>query len=93
MLLLLLQVGVVASRYDRKDPASPLALLEADAPTLLKASARQLSDKSLKTRIGMFSVLHTLVGVLPGSIADHVGMLVPGKVSKGGAGRGMIGGV
>jgi hypothetical protein len=26
----------------------------------------------------MFRVLCTLVGVLPGSVADHVGMLVPG---------------
>jgi hypothetical protein len=72
------QVGVVSGRYGSGDPSSPLALLEADAPSLLKGSARQLSDKSLKTRIGMFAVLHTLVGVLPGSIADHVGMLVPG---------------
>jgi hypothetical protein len=72
------QVGVVSGRYGAGDSSSPLTLLEADAPSLLKASARQLSDKSLKTRIGMFAVLHTLVGVLPGSIADHVGMLVPG---------------
>mgnify|MGYP001811346917 CR=1 FL=1 len=28
--------------------------------------------------MGMFTVLRTLVGVLPGSVADHVGMLVPG---------------
>lgn len=78
-MLLLRQVGVVSARHDRKDPSSPLALLVADAPSLLKASARQLSDKSLKTRIGMFGVLHTLVGVLPSSVADHVGLLVPGE--------------
>lgn len=84
------QVDVVSSRYGPGDPSSPLTLLEADAPSLLKASARQLSDKSLKTRIGMFAVLHTLVGVLPGSIADHVGMLVPGGWVRvrGGGGRG-----
>ena len=82
------QVDVVSSRYGPGDPSSPLTLLEADAPSLLKASARQLSDKSLKTRIGMFAVLHTLVGVLPGSIADHVSGLgagVGGGVGGGGA--------
>jgi hypothetical protein len=79
LLLLLLQVGIVASRHDSKDPSSPLTLLVSDAPSLIKASSRQLSDKSLKTRMGMFQVLHTLVGVLPSSIADHVGMLVPGE--------------
>lgn len=82
-MLLLRQVGVVSARHDRKDPSSPLALLVADAPSLLKASARQLSDKSLKTRIGMFGVLHTLVGVLPSSVADHVGLLVPGEGGGG----------
>lgn len=76
------QVGVVSGRYDPKDSASPLQLLLADTPTLIKASARQLSDKSLKTRIGMFSVMHTLVSVLPGSVADHVGALVPGERKK-----------
>lgn len=78
---LLKQVGVVSSRYDQKDPASPLQLLSADVPPLIKAAARQLNDKSLKTRIGMFTVLHTLVGVLPSSVADHVGALVPGILS------------
>jgi cullin-associated NEDD8-dissociated protein 1 len=68
----------VASRYAPKDPSSPLALLQSDSPSLIKASARQLSDKSLKTRSGMFGVLHTLLGVLPSSIAEHVGVLVPG---------------
>jgi hypothetical protein len=68
----------VSGRYDANDPASPLQLLLGDVGPMLKAAARQLADKSPKTRMGMFTVLRTLVGVLPGSVADHVGMLVPG---------------
>uniref|UniRef100_A0A383V8K4 TATA-binding protein interacting (TIP20) domain-containing protein n=1 Tax=Tetradesmus obliquus TaxID=3088 RepID=A0A383V8K4_TETOB len=75
---LLRQVGIVSGRYDATDPASPLQLLLRDVGPMLKAAARQLADKSPKTRMGMFTVLRTLVGVLPGSVADHVGMLVPG---------------
>eukprot|EP00878_Enallax_costatus_P002222 GHUV01002394.1.p1 GENE.GHUV01002394.1~~GHUV01002394.1.p1 ORF type:complete len:958 (+),score=265.35 GHUV01002394.1:286-3159(+) len=75
---LLRQVGVVSHRYGANDPNNPLHLLQADVGTMLKAAAKQLSDKSPKTRMGMFTVLKTLVGVLPGSVADHVGMLVPG---------------
>jgi hypothetical protein len=29
--------------------------------------------------MGMFHVLRTLVGVLPGSVGEHLGMLVPGE--------------
>eukprot|EP00882_Tetradesmus_deserticola_P019644 GHRQ01021164.1.p6 GENE.GHRQ01021164.1~~GHRQ01021164.1.p6 ORF type:complete len:106 (-),score=44.55 GHRQ01021164.1:35-352(-) len=76
--LLALQVGIVSGRFDAADPASPLQLLLRDVGPMLKAAARQLADKSPKTRVGMFAVLRTLVGVLPGSVADHVGMLVPG---------------
>ncbi|KAF6251732.1 armadillo-type protein [Scenedesmus sp. NREL 46B-D3] len=75
---LLRQVGIVAGRYAANDPASPLQLLLGDVGPMLKAAARQLADKSPKTRVGMFTVLRTLVGVLPGSVADHVGMIVPG---------------
>jgi hypothetical protein len=76
--MFLMQVGIVSGRYDANDPASPLQLLLGDVGPMLKAAARQLADKSPKTRMGMFTVLRTLVGVLPGSVADHVGMLVPG---------------
>jgi hypothetical protein len=78
VLWIALQVGIVSGRYDANDPASPLQLLLGDVGPMLKAAARQLADKSPKTRMGMFTVLRTLVGVLPGSVADHVGMLVPG---------------
>lgn len=76
--MLALQVGIVAGRYAANDPASPLQLLLGDVGPMLKAAARQLADKLPKTRVGMFTVLRTLVGVLPGSVADHVGMIVPG---------------
>jgi len=73
------QIGVVAQQSDGSDPASPLQLLLKDVGPMLRAAARQLSDKSPKTRMGMFHVLRTLVGVLPGSVGEHLGMLVPGE--------------
>lgn len=72
----------MSNRYARDDPNNPLQLLQSDVGTVLKAASKQLSDKSPKTRMGMFTVLKTLVGVLPGSVADHVGMLVPGRGQK-----------
>lgn len=73
------QVGNVSSRFAKDDPNSPLELLRADVATVLKAAGRQLGEKSLKTKVGVFTVLRSLVAVLPDSIADHVKTLVPGK--------------
>ncbi|KAF8067210.1 CAND1 [Scenedesmus sp. PABB004] len=75
---LLRQVGAVAARFAPDDPASPRAALQRDVGAVLKAAARQLGDKSAKTRIGTFGVLRTLVGVLPAAVAEDVGLLVPG---------------
>eukprot|EP00879_Flechtneria_rotunda_P007662 GHRR01008035.1.p1 GENE.GHRR01008035.1~~GHRR01008035.1.p1 ORF type:complete len:648 (+),score=253.35 GHRR01008035.1:1250-3193(+) len=75
---MLRQVAIVSSHYAENAPANPLQLLRNDVGTVLRAAAKQLSDRSPKTRMGMFTVLRTLVGVLPASVAEHVGMLVPG---------------
>ncbi|XP_064480368.1 cullin-associated NEDD8-dissociated protein 1-like [Ornithodoros turicata] len=57
---------------------SPLALLRSQVGPLVKALHRQLRDKGLRARQGCFALLTELVVVLPGALADHVPMLVPG---------------
>ncbi len=57
---------------------SALALLAADVPAVVKAAAKQLGEKSVKTRVGVFGVLRELLGVLPDSLAQHVAALLPG---------------
>ncbi|KAK9816878.1 hypothetical protein WJX72_006469 [[Myrmecia] bisecta] len=63
----------------RRGPAgSPLTALQADAPAILKSASRQLKDKSLRTRLGVFLALKELGAVLPDSISSHAALLVPG---------------
>ncbi|KAG2500009.1 hypothetical protein HYH03_002291 [Edaphochlamys debaryana] len=79
---LLAQVGATTGRYPQGDPASPLSLLSADVPSIVKASARQLRDKSAKTRVGVFGgVLRQLVAVAAPAVAGQVEALVPGVLA------------
>ena len=57
---------------------SPLALLSADISVVVKAASKQLSEKYVKTKVGVFGVLRELVAVLPAGVAEHVATLVPG---------------
>lgn len=57
---------------------SPLTLLHTQIPALVKALHKQLKDKSVKTRQGCFSLLTSLVTVLPGALDEHIGAIVPG---------------
>lgn len=57
---------------------SPLLLLRAQVGPLVKALHKQLRDKGLRARQGCFALLTELVLVLPGALADHVPVLVPG---------------
>ncbi|KAK6945544.1 TATA-binding protein interacting (TIP20) [Dillenia turbinata] len=56
----------------------PRWLLKQDVPKVVKSINRQLREKSIKTKVGAFSVLKELVVVLPDCLADHIGSLVPG---------------
>ncbi|MQM07346.1 hypothetical protein Taro_040192 [Colocasia esculenta] len=56
----------------------PRWLLKQDVPKIVKSLNRQLREKSIKTKIGAFSVLKELVVVLPDCLADHIGSLVTG---------------
>jgi cullin-associated NEDD8-dissociated protein 1 len=50
----------------------------AQVPNIVKALHHQMKDKSIKTRQGCFSLRTELILVLPGAIASHMALLVPG---------------
>eukprot|EP00898_Chlorokybus_atmophyticus_P001722 jgi/Chlat1/2550/Chrsp175S02405 len=79
---LLRQTGSVMRVYtspEGPEPASsPANLLRAAVPDIVKAINRQLKEKSLKTKVGAFSLLKELVQVLPNSLDENVPTLVPG---------------
>ncbi|KAG0632469.1 hypothetical protein M758_1G330700 [Ceratodon purpureus] len=60
------------------NPSSPLHVLQQEVPKVVKSLNKQLREKSLKTKVGAFSVLKELVIVLPNSLSEHMGSLVPG---------------
>lgn len=47
---------------------------------MIKALQRQLKDRSVRARQGCFSLLTELAGVLPGSLAEHMPVLVAGRM-------------
>lgn len=59
---------------------SPLSLLHSQVSSIVKALHKQLKDKSIKTRQGCFGLLTDLVHILPGSLENEIGSLVPGIV-------------
>ncbi|EIE20950.1 TIP120-domain-containing protein [Coccomyxa subellipsoidea C-169] len=72
---LLHQVGGAASR-DRASQA--FKQLQEESPEVLKASFRQLRDKSLKTRAGVLLTLKELISVVPKCLSHDVEQLLPG---------------
>ncbi|KAM7478698.1 hypothetical protein LguiA_026911 [Lonicera macranthoides] len=56
----------------------PRWLLKQEVPKVVKSINKQLREKSIKTKVGAFSVLKELVVVLPDCLADHIGSLIPG---------------
>ena len=47
---------------------------------MIKALQRQLKDRSIRARQGCFSLLTELAGILPGSLAQHMPVLVAGRM-------------
>ena len=70
------QVGGASDTMETAD--TPLALLSTQVPALVTALSRQVRDKSPKTRLGCFTLLTSLVTVLPGALDDHMGVVLPG---------------
>ncbi|XP_024967056.1 cullin-associated NEDD8-dissociated protein 1 isoform X4 [Cynara cardunculus var. scolymus] len=75
---LLRQTGNVTKGQIDIDKLSPRWSLKQEVPKVVKSINRQLREKSIKTKIGAFSVLKELVVVLPDCLADHIGSLIPG---------------
>ncbi|TVU32738.1 hypothetical protein EJB05_24494 [Eragrostis curvula] len=75
---LLRQTGNVTKGQSDIDESSPRWLLKQEVPKVVKSINKQLREKSIKTKVGAFSVLKELVVVLPDCLADHFGSLVPG---------------
>ncbi|WOL01566.1 cullin-associated NEDD8-dissociated protein 1 [Canna indica] len=75
---LLRQTGNVSKGQVDIDESSPRWLLKQEVPKIVKSVNRQLREKSIKTKVGAFSVLKELVVVLPNCLAEHIGSLVSG---------------
>ncbi|KAK9054826.1 hypothetical protein SSX86_025905 [Deinandra increscens subsp. villosa] len=75
---LLRQTGNVTNGQVDADKLSPRWSLKQEVPKVVKSINRQLREKSIKTKIGAFSVLKELVVVLPDCLADHIGSLITG---------------
>lgn len=75
---LLRQTGNVTKGQTDINESSPRWSLKQEVPKIVKSINRQLREKSIKTKIGAFSVLKELVVVLPDCLADHIGSLIPG---------------
>ncbi|XP_010252337.1 PREDICTED: cullin-associated NEDD8-dissociated protein 1 isoform X2 [Nelumbo nucifera] len=75
---LLHQTGNVTKGQIGMNQMSPRWLLKQEVPKIVKSINKQLREKSIKTKVGAFSVLKELVVVLPDCLADHIGSLVSG---------------
>ncbi|KAK4792080.1 hypothetical protein SAY86_022515 [Trapa natans] len=75
---LLRQTGNVTEGQIDINELSPKWLLKQEVPKIVRSINRQLREKSIKTKVGAFTVLKELVGVLPDCLADHIGALIPG---------------
>ncbi|XP_024030609.1 cullin-associated NEDD8-dissociated protein 1 [Morus notabilis] len=75
---LLRQTGNVTKGQIDINELSPRWLLKQEVPKIIKSINRQLREKSIKTKVGAFSVLKELVVVLPDCLTDHIGSLIPG---------------
>ncbi|EPS63633.1 hypothetical protein M569_11150 [Genlisea aurea] len=64
--------------FDESRQVHPKYLLKQEVPKIVRSVNKQLREKSVKTKVGAFSVLKELVIVLPDCLADHIGSLTPG---------------
>lgn len=54
-----------------------LPMFRAELARIVAALRRQLAQRSMKTRSGVFVLLRELAGALPGGLSEHVGTLLP----------------
>eukprot|EP00192_Tetraselmis_astigmatica_P000226 CAMPEP_0117662728 /NCGR_PEP_ID=MMETSP0804-20121206/8205_1 /TAXON_ID=1074897 /ORGANISM="Tetraselmis astigmatica, Strain CCMP880" /LENGTH=1235 /DNA_ID=CAMNT_0005469641 /DNA_START=95 /DNA_END=3802 /DNA_ORIENTATION=- len=75
---LLRVVGSNSSSNLNGSDGGVLQLLRADVPAIMRAATRQLKEKSVKTKVGVFVVLKELLTVLKDCVEEHVEALMPG---------------
>ncbi|CAI9765281.1 unnamed protein product [Fraxinus pennsylvanica] len=75
---LLRQTGNVTKGQTDFDESSPRYMLKQDVSNIVRSVNKQLREKSVKTKVGAFSVLKELVIVLPDCLSDHIGSITPG---------------
>uniref|UniRef100_A0A8C2GGJ8 Cullin-associated and neddylation-dissociated 1 n=1 Tax=Cyprinus carpio TaxID=7962 RepID=A0A8C2GGJ8_CYPCA len=59
---------------------TPLTMLQIQVSMIVKALHKQMKEKSVKTRQCCFNMLTELVNVLPGALAQHIPVLIPGII-------------
>uniref|UniRef100_A0A2K6QRU0 Cullin associated and neddylation dissociated 2 (putative) n=1 Tax=Rhinopithecus roxellana TaxID=61622 RepID=A0A2K6QRU0_RHIRO len=72
--------GWLEAMEEPTQTGSNLHMLRGQVPLVVKALQRQLKDRSIRVRQGCFSLLTELAGVLPGSLAEHMPVLVSGII-------------
>ncbi|XP_021566314.1 cullin-associated NEDD8-dissociated protein 2-like [Carlito syrichta] len=72
--------GWLEAMEEPTQTGSNLHMLRGQVTLVIKALQRQLKDRSVRARQGCFSLLSELAGVLPGSLAEHMPVLVSGIV-------------
>jgi len=72
------QLGSTANRFEGSGGSKPIDQLRSDVPSVIKAAVRQLKEKSVRTKQGVFAALQELVTVVPDSIATHTAQMMPG---------------
>ncbi|XP_010588258.2 cullin-associated NEDD8-dissociated protein 2 isoform X2 [Loxodonta africana] len=72
--------GWLEAMEEPTQTGSNLHMLRGQVPLVVKALQRQLKDRSVRARQGCFSLLAELAGVLPGSLAEHMPVLISGVV-------------
>ena len=76
-----MQVSVFANKAGGAQGPEVLDMLQSDCGDILKASCRQLRDKSVKTRTGVFLTLKELLTVVPGCLSRDVDQVLPAVTS------------
>ena len=61
-----------------QETTGPVAMLQAQVPTIIKAIQPLMREKSVKTRQDCFLLLRELLNALPGAYTNHVDQLMPG---------------
>jgi len=68
--------------FDVPESSHAVSLLRKDVPVIMKAASRQLKEKSVKTKVGVFAMLRELLTVLNDAAEAHIPDLMPGILSS-----------